>query len=141
VGALYTWWAIRSIPGWQQGGGYAAYVDAMNTVATPLIVGLVVVMGLCVPKRLFSRLGLVWVSLGMVVAGAATGAAARSLVDGLTVYLLLAAAIQLAVVVLTVVGARGPSYLTEGADQDGSGLLHLGFVLFAIVVVALQSWR
>jgi hypothetical protein len=140
VGTLYTWWAIRSVPGWQQGGGYAVYVDAMNAVATPLIVGLVVVMGLCVPKRLFSRLGLVWVSLGMVAAGAATGAVAKSLVDGLTVYLLLAAAIQLAVVVLTVAGARGPSYLTEGRlTRTGSGLLHLGFVLFAIVVVALQK--
>jgi hypothetical protein len=140
VGTLYTWWAIRSVPGWQQGGGYAAYVDAMNAVATPLIVGLVVVMGLCVPKRLFSRLGLVWVSLGMVVAGVATGAAARNLVAGLTVYLLLAAVIQLAVVALTVAGVRGPSYLTEGRlTKTGSGLLHLGFVMFAIVVVALQK--
>jgi hypothetical protein len=140
VGTLYTWWAIRSVPGWQQGGGYAAYVDSMNVVATPLIVGLVVVMGLCVPKRLFSRLWLVWVSIGMVTAGAAVGVAARGLVAGLTVYLLLAAAIQLAVVLLTVAGVRGPSYLTEGRlTRTGSGLLHLGFVLFAIVVVALQQ--
>jgi hypothetical protein len=140
AGTLYTWWAIRSVPGWQQGGGYVAYVDTMNAIAAPLIVGLVVVMGLCVPKRLFSRRGLVWVSLGMVAAGVATGATTKSLVDGLTVYLLLAAAIQLAVVVLTVAGVRGPSYLTEGRlTKTGSGLLHLGFVLFAIVVVALQK--
>lgn len=139
VGTLYTWWAIRTVPNWQQGGGYALYVDAMNAVATPLVVGLVVVMGLCVPKRLFSRLWLVWVSLGMVVAGAVVGVVAKSLVAGLTVYLLLAAAIQLAVVLLTVAGVRGPSYLTEGRlTRTGSGLLHLGFVLFAIVVVALQ---
>jgi hypothetical protein len=80
-----------------------------------------------------------WVSLGMLAAGIATGGATRSLVNGLTVYLLLAAAIQLAVVVLTVAGVRGPSYLTEGRlTKTGSGLLHLGFVMFAVVVVALQ---
>ena len=58
---------------------------------------------------------------------------------GLAVYLALAAIIQVAVVVLTVAGVRGPSYLTEGRlTKTGSGLLHLGFILFAIVVVALQ---
>jgi len=44
------------------------------------------------------------------------------------------------VVVLTVAGVRGPSYLTEGRlTKTGSGLLHLGFILFGIVVVALQK--
>ncbi|MDY0088126.1 MAG: hypothetical protein RBS78_06240, partial [Coriobacteriia bacterium] len=54
-------------------------------------------------------------------------------------YLALAALIQVAVVALTVAGARGPSYLTEGRlVKTGSGLLHLGFIVFAFVVVALQ---
>ncbi len=56
------------------------------------------------------------------------------------VYLSLAAIIQVAVVALTVAGVRGPSYLTEGRlTKTGSGLLHLGFILFGIVVVALQK--
>ncbi len=43
-------------------------------------------------------------------------------------------------VALTVAGVRGPSYLTEGRlTKTGSGLLHLGFILFGIVVVALQK--
>ena len=59
---------------------------------------------------------------------------------GLAVYLALAAIIQVAVVALTVAGVRGPSYLTEGRlTKTGSGLLHLGFILFGIVVVALQK--
>jgi cytochrome c biogenesis protein ResB len=42
-------------------------------------------------------------------------------------------------VVLTAAGAKGPSYLTEGRlTKLGSGLLHLGFIAFAIVVAALQ---
>ena len=42
----------------------------MNEIAAPMIVALVVVMGLCVPKRLFSRRVLLWVSVAMVAAGA-----------------------------------------------------------------------
>jgi hypothetical protein len=140
LGTIVVWWAIRAIPNWEQGPGYAAYVDAMNAIAAPLVVALVVVMGLCVPKRLFARRVLLWVSLAMVAIGVVAGQVMGSLADGLAIYLLLSAAIQLAVVVMTVAGVRGPSYLTEGRlTKAGSGLLHLGFIVFGIVVVALQK--
>jgi len=75
-----------------------------------------------------------------VAVGAAVAMATASLQTGLAVYLALAGLIQLAVVLLTAVGARGPSYLTEGRlTKLGSGLLHLGFIVFAIVVVAMQG--
>jgi hypothetical protein len=137
-GTLYSWWATRSIPGWEQ-TGYNGFVAAMNAAAGPQVVLLVVVMGLCVPKRLFSRRALILVSAGMLASGAAVALLTASLATGLAAYLLLAALIQVAVVALTVAGARGPSYLTEGRlTKTGSGLLHLGFVVFAFVVVALQ---
>jgi len=140
IGTLYVWYSIRSTPGWEQSAGYTGYVGIMNAIAAPQVVALVVVMGLCVPKRLFARGPLIVVSLAMVVVGAVAALALRSLADGLAVYLLLAAAIQLAVVVMTGAGIRGPSYLTEGRlTKTGSGLLHLGFIVFALVVVALQS--
>ena len=140
IGALVVWWAIRSIPNWQAGPGYSSYVATMNGIAAPLIVGLVVVMGLCVPKRLFARRALLWVSVAMVAVGVVAGLLLRDLGDGLAIYLLLSAVIQLAVVVMTVAGVRGPTYLTEGRlTKAGSGLLHLGFIIFAIVVVALQK--
>jgi len=124
--------------GWEQ-VGYDAFVSAMNLVAAPQVVALVVVMGLCVPKRLFSRRALIAVSAGMVAVGIVAWLATSSLATGLAVYLVLAGLIQLAVVLLTAVGARGPSYLTEGRlTKLGSGLLHLGFIVFALVVVALQ---
>lgn len=138
-GTLYIWWAQRSVPDWEVMGGYSRYVDVMNAIAAPQIVLLVVVMGLCVPKRLLSRTALVAVSLLMVVAGLGVWAFTGALATGLGVYLALAALIQVAVVALTVAGARGPSYLTEGRlTKTGSGLLHLGFIVFAFVVVALQ---
>lgn len=140
IGTLVVWWAIRTIPNWQQGVGYSSYVDTMNAIAAPLIVALVVVMGLCVPKRLFARRLLLWVSVAMVAVGVAAGLLLHSVGDGLAIYLLLSAMIQLAVVVMTVAGVRGPTYLTEGRlTKAGSGLLHLGFIAFAIVVVALQK--
>ena len=140
VGTFVVWWSTRAQPAWQQSPGYSDYVTVMNAIAAPMIVALVVVMGLCVPKRLFSRRLLLWVSLAMVAAGVVAGLASASLGAGLTLYLLLSAAIQLAVVVMTVAGVRGPSYLTEGRlTKTGSGLLHLGFIVFAVVVVGLQK--
>lgn len=140
VGTAYVWWAERSITSFEQSAAYATYVARMDAIAAPLVVALVVVMGLCVPKRLFSRRLLLGVSAVMVAAGVAAGLAARSLGEGLAVYLALAAVIQVAVVAMTVAGIRGPSYLTQGRlTKTGSGLLHLGFIVFAIVVVALQK--
>lgn len=140
LGTLWVWYAERTYPGWDQGASYTHYVSLMNAIAAPQIVALVVVMGLCVPKRLFGRRTLLVVSALMVAVGVAAGIALHSLTDGLTIYLLLACTIQLGVVVMTMAGVRGPSYLTHGRlTKTGSGLLHLGFIVFAIVVVALQK--
>jgi hypothetical protein len=140
IGTGYVWWAARATPGWDGGPGYTAYVEVMNQIAAPLILILVLVMGLCVPKRLFSRRVLLAVSAAMVAAGMVTWVATGKLETGLALYLALAAVIQVAVVAMTVAGVRGPSYLTEGRlTKTGSGLLHLGFILFGIVVVALQK--
>jgi hypothetical protein len=139
VGTMYVWWAEKTIPNWEA-LGYNAYVAVMNTIAAPQLVLLVVVMGLCVPKRLFRRVPLMIISALMVFAGIATGLLSGSLGRGVTVYLALAGLIQLAVVVLTALGAKGPSYLTEGRlTKLGSGLLHLGFIMFGIVVAAFQG--
>jgi hypothetical protein len=140
LGMLYTWWSIRTVQGWEQSAGYAAYVSTMNAIAAPQVVALVVVMGLCIPKRLFTRSYLVGVSATMVAVGLATGLLTRSLSLGLAAYLILASFIQLAVVVLTVADVPELTFLTQGRlTTIGSGLLHLGFVLFGIVVVALQQ--
>ncbi len=139
VGTLYVWWAERSVPGWEQ-IGYAGFVATMNAVAAPQLVLLVVAMGLCVPKRLFSRTVLIGVSGAMVATGIAAWASTGSLATGIAVYLALAALIQVAVVVMTAAGVRGPSYLTRGRlTKLGSGLLHLGFIVFGIVVAVLQG--
>ena len=139
LGTLYSWWAQRTVPGWEQ-TSYTGFVSTMNLIAAPLVIALVVVMGLCVPKRLFERRALIAVSAMMLLAGAIAGVVRGSLNDGLALYLALAALIQVAVVVLTIAGTRGPSYLTEGRlTKTGSGLLHLGFIGVALAIVALQG--
>lgn len=139
LGTLYSWWAYRTQPAWEQ-TGYTGFVEIMNLIAAPLIIALVVVMGLCVPKRLFTRRTLVAASALMVVAGMGVWAVTGSLQQGLTVYLSAAALIQLAVVALTVAGMQSLGYLSQGrVAKAGSGLLHLGFIVFAIVVVGLQD--
>ena len=139
IGTAYVWWALTAVPGWEA-FGYPRFVDVMNLIAVPQVVALVVIMGLCVPKRLFDRTALVAVSGAMVLVGVVAWAVTGSATTGLAVYLALAALIQVGVVALTVAGVRGPSYLTEGRlVKTGSGLLHLGFIVFAYVVVALQG--
>ena len=138
IGTLYVWWATSAVPGFEI-TGYGQFVWWMNAIAAPQVVALVIVMGLCVPKRLFGRTALVVVSGAMLAVALAAWAFTGSFQTGLAVYLALAALIQAGVVVLTVAGARGPSYLTEGRlVKTGSGLLHQGFIAFAFVVVALQ---
>lgn len=139
AGTVWAWVATRTVPGWEE-TSHAGFVAVMNAVAAPQVVVLVVVMGLCVPKRLFSRRLLVAVSAAMVAAGLVAGLAGRSLETGLAVYLALAALIQAAVVVMTLAGAGSLAYLSQGhAAKAGSGLLHLGIVLFTLVVVAMQD--
>ncbi len=104
VGTGYSWWAERTIPNWEQ-VGYNGYVAVMNVIAAPLVVGLVVVLGLCVPKRLLTRRWLLGVSVALVVAGIIGWAATGSLAAGLAVYLVLASLLQAAVVIMTLLGA------------------------------------
>jgi hypothetical protein len=138
LGTAWAWYAQTQIPGWEQ-LRYPAFVETMNLIAAPQLVALVVVMGLCIPKRLFARRALIGVSAGMVALGIAAYAITGSLVQGLAAYLALAALIQVAVVIMTAAGAKGPSYMTEGRiTKLGSGLLHLGFILFTMVMAAFQ---
>ncbi|MBN2841080.1 MAG: hypothetical protein JXP37_09020 [Coriobacteriia bacterium] len=138
AGTVYSWWAYRSVPGWEL-AGQTDFVGAMNALAAPQVIALIVVMGLCVPKRLLSRGALLGASAGMLLLGVVSAAVSGSAVTGVAVYLSAAGAIQVLVVVLTLAGARGLAYLSESRlAKAGSGLLHLGFILMALVVVALQ---
>lgn len=140
AGTLYSLWAARAVQGWSETPAFASYIATMNAIAAPMLIALFVVMGLCVPKRLFSRGVLVGVSALMIAAGLAAWAVTRDATTGMAAYLIGAGALQVAVVVMTAAGSASLTYLTEGrVTKLGSGLLHLGFIVFAYVVVAMQA--
>jgi hypothetical protein len=139
VGTGYVFFAQRADADWMR-TGYGGYVEAMNAIALPQVVALVAVMGLCVPKRLFERRRLA-IASGLLLAGGLAAWAIGG--DGqlaLGIYLGLAALIQLAVVVLTIAGAGSLRFVREGRlVRVGSGLLHMGLLVFGIVVLALRE--
>jgi hypothetical protein len=139
VGTAYAWWAYRANPAWEV-TGYADFVTTMNAVAAPLVIALVVVLGLCVPKRVLTATALAAVSVGMVAVGGVVWALTSDPALGLGAYLVVASVLQLVVVFMTAAGSPSLVYLTEGRlTRIGSGFLHLGFLLFALVVVVLQD--
>ena len=90
---------------------YDAFIGTMNAIAGPLVIALVVVMGLCVPKRLFARRSLLAVSVAMIAGGAIVWLATGSAATGIAAYLVAAGVIQVAGVVqcttLTASGTPG----------------------------------
>ncbi len=139
LGTVYVAWAQRAIDGWME-SGYPGYLETMNAIALPQVVALVAVMGLCVPKRLFERRALMAVSVALAGAGLLSGLVSGSGQLGLAVYVGLASLIQAAVVVLTIAGAGSLRFVREGRlVRVGSGLLHMGLLLFGLMVLALRE--
>ena len=140
IGTGYAWWAERTIPDWQQ-VGYPGYVALMNVDRR------------AVRGRARRRAGPVRAQARALADGARSssppawssrdspaGPLTGSLTTGLAAYLVLASLLQAAVVVMTFFGAKSLRYMTEGRIvKTGSGLLHMGFLVFALVVVALQQ--
>jgi hypothetical protein len=128
-GTLYTWRAEVLAPGWSGGAAYVAYTHAMDRLAAPLVAALVVVLGLCIPRRLFDREALWAVSAAMVLVGLGVAVVSGARV-GAAAFLILAGALEVAALVLTLARSMRVNYLSQNVVyQVGSALLHLGFVV------------
>lgn len=141
-GTIYTFFAAEIDPRWTQTAMYPQYVESMNSYLFPLLVALVLVLGLCVPRRLFTRKALLAVSVGMFVVTLALTLTVD--LRAAWVFLLGAAAgLQLAVVAMTATRSRRLNYLQEGfLVRMGSALLHLGFIVLIaafVIGVALST--
>lgn len=108
------------------------YMNRMNTAVAPFIIALILLLGICVPKRLLPEKWLLWFAAGL-----STAAVVISILFGLNMGLIavLGASLLLQVVVLcmAVVGSEHLHFEKSGYwVRVGSSLVHLGMILFVL---------
>lgn len=127
-------------PGWTKTAAYPAYVDTMNTAATPFVAAVMVLLTLCIPRRLLTRDALVKVA-GGIIGLSIIVAIPLDLVGGLTVLLAATAGVQGVSLIETLRGSN-VNYRKEGhVAHVGSALLHLGVVLLLLDLTSVPNWH
>ncbi len=130
IGAMFAFkWAgvDQMAPGMK-----AAYMEGMNRIVAPFVVLLVVLLGICIPKRLLPVrwLNRFAVVLLLVAAGTAAWQGVRL---GLFVVVAVSLLLQLVVLGMALAGSRRLYFVHAGYWlRVGSSLLHLGLVLFLL---------
>jgi len=110
----------------------ADFLERMNSVVAPFVICLILLLGICVPKRLLST---EWLNrfagfLGIVVLTVAIGFNVKM---GLLVILIGAFGLQATVLVLAVAGKEKLHFEKKGYWlRIGSSLIHLGLILFIL---------
>ncbi len=146
VGALfvaatvYSFFAAQTDPAWTETYMYASYIDAMNSYLFPLLLALIVMLGLCIPRRLFKKRVLVVSSAALLLVTLLL-AALVNWRAGWLFLLATAAIVQLVVIVMTAIRSTRLTYLHESfLIRMGSALLHLGLSVL-IAAFVLQAGR
>ena len=136
-GSSYSWVQSLQFANWRQTVTYQNYVSDMNVAVLPLSVALVILLGLCVPKRIFSGVALLQSMAALLVVSVLV-VLVYGLKPGIGFLLITAVLIQAVVVGMTLVGSKRLSYEVNGFYlQIGSAVLHLGFILFVFDFVLL----
>ena len=109
-----------------------AYMNRMNSVIAPFIIALILLLGICIPKRLLPA---VWLNRFAVVLAVIAGGVSLWLGGKTGLVLVLAASLMLQLVVLAL--AVGGSQLLHFEKSGywvrlGSSLIHLGIILFVL---------
>jgi hypothetical protein len=125
-------------PEWTETQGYAEYVDSMNLYLYPLVVLLLVVIGLCIPKRLVPREKLLGVSA--VILTVTVLLALFSLTAGLG-FLLGVMMLSQSLLLFFLALKRGRFYFERQGRvvEVGSTFLHLGIVVFIFDFAVLRD--
>ena len=107
-----------------------SYMDRMNMIVAPFVICLILLLGICVPKRLLPTAWLNRVTVLMVFGAVLTGIFAGVRAG---IFLILGASLflQLIVLVLALAGSRNLNFQKKGYwVRLGSSLIHLGLILF-----------
>jgi hypothetical protein len=108
------------------------YMNTMNSILTPFLIALIVLLGICVPKRLLPTVWLNRFSVMLVVFSIVAGILGDvklSLVLVLAVSLVL----QIVVLIMACAGSTELNFEKKGYwVRVGSSLLHLGLIVFVL---------
>ncbi|MBW6518934.1 MAG: hypothetical protein K0A89_10595 [ANME-2 cluster archaeon] len=138
-GIGYYTYTTETTPGWTETPLYGDYIDSMNQYIYPFVVLLLVVLGLCIPKRIVPRQSLLASGTG-ILAVTLLIALVTDIGSSLAFLLAVSIVVQTAVMVLTMLGRSGLTYEREGYFvQTGSSMLHLGTVVFVLDFVSFRT--
>jgi len=109
-----------------------SYMNRMNTFVAPFVISLILLLGICVPKRLLPTVWLNRVAVLLVVCAVLTGFIAG--VKASLFFILGASLVlQLIVLILTLGGSKNLNFHKKGYwVRLGSSLIHLGLILFVL---------
>lgn len=109
-----------------------AYMRTMNQVTAPFVIALILLLGICVPKRLLPAARLVPFAIGLGIATAAVSAW-QGITAGLATVLAASLVLQIVVLGMAVAGSRRLYFEKSGYwMRVGSSLVHLGLILFVL---------
>lgn len=109
-----------------------SYMNRMNSFVAPFIISLILLLGICVPKRLLPTSWLNRVTILLVIV---TGLTAFWLGIRTSLLVILGASLflQLIVLILALAGSKSLHFHKKGYwVRLGSSLIHLGLILFVL---------
>lgn len=110
----------------------AAFMNKMNMVMAPFLIGLILLLGICVPKRLLPTNWLNWFAVFLIVAVVLVSVFVN-VKGGLLTVLIASLLLQLIVLVMAVAGSEMLHFEKKGYwVRVGSSLMHLGLILFVL---------
>ncbi|MDW7771472.1 MAG: hypothetical protein SCH71_01140 [Desulfobulbaceae bacterium] len=113
-------------------GEKLAYMNGMNAVISPFIVVLILLLGICVPKRLLPARPLNRFAAGLTITGAAVSVW-QGIMAGLMVVLAASLLLQSIVLLMALAGSERLNFEKSGYwVRVGSSLIHLGLILFIL---------
>ena len=108
------------------------YMDKMNEVMAPFLMGLILLLGICVPKRVLPTAWLNWFTIGLLLVALVVGVVWDVKIS-LACVLIVSLLLQVVVLVMAAWGSQELIFEKKGYwVRVGSSLLHLGLILFVL---------
>ena len=109
-----------------------SYMNRMNTIVAPFVICLILLLGICVPKRLLPTAWLNRITVLLIICALLTGFIAGGKAS-LLLILGSSLVLQMIVLVLVLSGSKNLHFHKKGYwVRLGSSLIHLGLILFVL---------